>query len=64
MKLKWYGFVPGELSLKAYVVYSNSSFEFYIDSHGLFYVADNSKAKPRLCITGTLEDVNKYLESF
>lgn len=54
-------FSSQELTEKAFVVYSDSSFTFYHDGER-FFVADNPYCAP--VELGTIEDVNEFLESF
>lgn len=51
----------GELTEKAFKVYSDSSFTFWKDAEMFFYSDNPNSQKIEL---GTLEDVNEFLESF
>ena len=65
MKLTKYEFTENELnklSLKAFVVYLDSSFTFYQDAKGNYYYADNQKEDP--VFMGDIENVNDFLEMF
>lgn len=60
--MKKYEFSESELNVKAFAVYSESSFTFWIDADGTFYRSDNPNSEKVEC--GTLEDVNSFLEMF
>lgn len=51
----------GELTEKAFQVYSDSSFTFWKDGETFFYSDNPSSEKVEL---GSLEDVNEFLEQF
>lgn len=50
-----------ELTEKAFKVYSNSDFTFWVDGNTFFYSDNPNSQKVEL---GTLKDVNEFLESF
>lgn len=56
-------FMPYELSEKAFEIYSNSDFVFYIDHDGCYLWTENSKSTYYEQI-GTLKDVEKFLLAF
>lgn len=60
--MKKYEFSENELTEKAFAVYSDSSFTFWIDADGTFCRSDNPNSEKVEC--GTLEDVNEFLEQF
>lgn len=62
-ELKIIEFDNKTLSEAATQVYNDSSFIFYQDSDGVYYVAPNSKDSETEKL-GTLQDVNEYLEIF
>ena len=53
-----------ELREKAFEIYSNCDYVFYENSDGEFFVANNAYSKPFMCLNGTLDDVNDFLEIF
>lgn len=55
-------FTYKDLSEKAFGVYSNSDFTFYVDSENLYFLADNQNATPYEI--GTIADVEEYLLQF
>ena len=65
MKLKKYEFTENDLnklSLKAFIVYLDSSFTFYQDAKGNYYYANNQKEDP--VFIGDIQNVNDFLETF
>lgn len=60
--MKRYEFTgAGELTEKAFRVYSDSSFSFWKDGERFFYSDNPNSEKVEL---GSLEDVNEFLELF
>lgn len=60
--MKKYEFTgTGELTEKAFAIYSDSSFVFWKEGETFFYSDNPNSQKVEL---GTLEDVNEFLESF
>jgi hypothetical protein len=60
--MKKYEFTKtGELTEKAFEVYSNSSFTFWKEGESFFYSDNPNSEKVEL---GSLEDVNEFLEQF
>lgn len=59
--MKKYEFT-NELTEKAFKVYSDSSFIFWIDNNGDFFYSDNPQSEK--VELGTLQDVINFLESF
>ena len=55
-------FTEKELGIIAYAVYSNSSFTFYRNQKGVFFVAYNEIEKP--FEIGTLHDCITFLRNF
>lgn len=60
--MKKYEFSEHELTSKAFAVYSDSSFTFWKDADGTFYMSDNPNSEKVEC--GSVEDVNTFLEMF
>lgn len=56
-------FTQFDLNKKAFEIYSNSDFVFYIDSDGCYLCAENSKSSHYEEI-GTLKDVEEFLLTF
>lgn len=61
--MKRYEFDKSQLNEKAFAIYSDSSFVFYQDHDGAFWVAENLKTASVQEI-GNIEKVNDFLESF
>lgn len=59
--MKKYEFT-NELTEKAFKVYSDSSFIFWVDNNGDFFYSDNPQSEK--VELGTLQDVINFLESF
>lgn len=59
--MKKYEFT-NELTEKAFKVYSDSSFIFWVDNNGGFFYSDNPQSEK--VELGTLQDVINFLESF
>ena len=60
--MKKHEFSASELTEKAFVVYSDSSFAFWTDAAGTFYRSDNPNSEK--VEVGTIKDVNDFLEMF
>lgn len=56
-------FRPNEITEAAFDIYSNSDFNFYTDSEGIYYVGLNAKTSD-IQELGGIADVEEYLLSF
>lgn len=60
--MKKYEFDENELTEKAFAVYSDSSFTFWVDNNEDFFYSDNPQSEK--VELGKIQDVIDFLESF